>query len=258
MDLNHFLAVLRRFRGLLIAGVAVSLLLTLAATAKVEMRHGVPSVAFRKSEEWASETRLLLSQPQFNAARLQRSGVDPATALNLQSASDARLPGLASLYSNYVAGDGVQKAVLDRTRLGGALESSVVQVSPTNDALLPIISIVGVADTPAHSVKLAVMARQSLAAYVDRQQGEQGVPTTGRVHLTVLNAANQPALIRPHSKTLPVAVFLVVLFAFVGLAFVLENLRPRVEVVPPSQMRALVNPTPGVKAASERFDQAAL
>ena len=258
MDLNRFLAVLRRFWGLLAAGAVVALLLTLVATAKVEIKNGAPSVAYRKSEQWASETRLLLTQPQFNAARLQEKGVDPATALNLQSSSDARLPGFASLYSNYVTSDAVQKVVLHRTRLKGALESSVVQVSPTNDSLLPIISIVGVADTPADSVKLAVSARQTLAAYVDRQQSEQGVPTTGRVQLTVLNAADLPKLIRPHSKTLPVAVFLVVLFAFVGLAFMLENLRPRVEVVPPSRMRALANPAPGVKAASEPIDQAAL
>ena len=41
----------------------------------------------------------------------------------------------------------------------------------------------------------------------------------------MLNKAGQLTLIKPRSKTLPIAVFLVVMFAFVGFAFLLENRR---------------------------------
>ncbi len=46
--------------------------------------------------------------------------------------------------------------------------------------------------------------------------------------------AGQPQLFSPRKKTLPLIAFFTVMLAGVGLAFVLENLRPRVRAVEPS------------------------
>ena len=251
MDLRLFLAVLRRFRLLVIGGAAAGLLLALVATAKVELKGGAPTLTYRKSEQWASETRLLLTQPKLDTANGAGPGTDPVTALNLQAASDARLPGLASIYANYVTSDAVQKVVLERTRLRGGLASSVIPVSANGGGLLPIVSIMAVSDTAAHSVALSKATRLTLTALVSQQQEQQNVPPNQRVHLSVLVDGSNPTLVKPHSTTLPIAIFLVVLFATIGFAFLLENLRPRLQLVPQSQMPASVK-----VAAGESLDHA--
>ena len=240
MDLRLFLTVLRRFRLLVICGAAAGILLAVMATAKVEFKGGTPTLTYRKSEQWATETRLLLTHPKLE-------NVDE------QAAADAQLPGLASIYANFVTSDAVQKTVLERTGYPGSLSSSVVPVSANGGGLLPIVSIVAVSDTAAHTIGLAKSARLSLAALINRQQTQQGVVADQRVRFAVLTAGANPTLVKPHSKTLPIAIFLVVMFATIGLAFLLENLRPRLQLVSQSQINFPVKPAP----ASDSIDRAA-
>ena len=57
-----------------------------------------------------------------------------------------------------------------------------------------------------------------------------------------MNTGFSPRLIAPRSKTMPIVIFLAVMFATMSLVFVLENLRPRpaedAAVVPIVQDRA--------------------
>jgi hypothetical protein len=64
------------------------------------------------------------------------------------------------------------------------------------------------------------------------QQEGSGVPKPERIQLRVLNRAGALDLVQPRSKTLPVVVFLAVMFATIALAFVLENANPSVRPLP--------------------------
>jgi hypothetical protein len=68
-----------------------------------------------------------------------------------------------------------------------------------------------------------------------RQQAQADIPDKQRVVLQVFSAARNATVVSGRKKTLPIVIFLSVLLATIGLAFVLENLRPRlreVEAVP--------------------------
>ena len=57
------------------------------------------------------------------------------------------------------------------------------------------------------------------------------IPPNERVDLQVLQNATAPILLQPRKKTLPIVILLAVLSATIGLAFILENARPRVTPV---------------------------
>jgi hypothetical protein len=98
---------------------------------------------------------------------------------------------------------------------------------PNGGGILPIVRVVSIAATPLESQRLGDRAGAALIEYVGRLQRENGIAEAERIRLVPLNRAGQTELIGPRGKMLPVAVFLGVLFAFVSLAFLLENLRPR-------------------------------
>jgi hypothetical protein len=67
--------------------------------------------------------------------------------------------------------------------------------------------------------------------YVKSQQALAAIPNGDRVDLQVLQNATPPILLQPRRKTLPIVIFVAVMTAVVGLAFILENARPRVTPV---------------------------
>jgi hypothetical protein len=73
----------------------------------------------------------------------------------------------------------------------------------------------------------------------DARALKQFINQRQRVYLTVVK--HGPAqLTSPRSKTLPVLVFLLVMAAGIGLAFVLESVRPRIHAIPDAAPRTRV------------------
>ena len=74
----------------------------------------------------------------------------------------------------------------------------------------------------------------ALRGFVDLQQTDSGIPVEKQATLKPLNTAIpiRALVFSPRSKTPPVIVFVLVLAATIGLAFLLENLRPRVRKAP--------------------------
>ena len=60
------------------------------------------------------------------------------------------------------------------------------------------------------------------------------IPTDQRIDLQSVQRATRPVVVEPRKKILAIVVFLAVIAATVGLAFILENLRPRVRAVAPA------------------------
>jgi heme O synthase-like polyprenyltransferase len=100
--------------------------------------------------------------------------------------------------------------------------------------MLPLIDVTAIAPTPTKAVALAKRSAGALETYVERQQRMNHVPTSDRVIVQEVVSPKKVHVYRARSKTMPVVVFLGVMFAFIGLAFLLENLRPRRVVVEPS------------------------
>ena len=77
------------------------------------------------------------------------------------------------------------------------------------------------------------MSFPDLRAFIDRQQADNLIPAAQRVVVAVVRSSDPPTLVKGHSKTLPIVIFMTLMMGFVGLALVLENLRPRARPAEP-------------------------
>jgi hypothetical protein len=230
MDTTLLLRVVARFKLVVAGGFVIALTLAFLSTARVSLNGGSPHVSYRKSEQWASYARILVAQPGFTVGSTfvpKNGGANATQALDTRSAADSRMTGLATIYASFVTSDEVLKLIQPHGVLRGELQSSVLPVGPNGGGLLPIVSIAALDDSKRTALALGDKATAALRTYVDQQQQQNGVPPDQRVQLIVLNKPGQLTLIKPRSTTLPIAVFIVALFASVALAFLLENLRPR-------------------------------
>jgi hypothetical protein len=146
--------------------------------------------------------------------------------------SPLALSNLATVYAQIAMGD----AVLNRIKRGGPLHgvvsaTTLVDTKTSQRATLPLLAISGDAATPEKALKLAKRAARAFTSYVRDQQDRYAIPSAQRVQFQVINAPKDALLITPRKKTLPIVIFLTILTATLGLAFVLENLRPRVRPI---------------------------
>ena len=109
--------------------------------------------------------------------------------------------------------------------LGKVLATPVVVGE--NRVMLPLIDLVAIATTPRGAVDLAQRSASALTTYIEQQQVTNNVPTADRVVVEQVVRPKPPEIFQPRSKTMPMVVFLATMLATVGLAFLLENLRPR-------------------------------
>jgi hypothetical protein len=232
MDLQLASRVLWRFKWLVIGGMILGVVLAVLSFVRVDV-NGHPAISYRKHETWAATSRVLVAQPGF---RLGNSLTGPATPADTtdaatQAAAEARLPSLATLYATFVTGDAVNQILKRSCPIKGKITAASIPGGPSNSQVLPIVSITATGTSPTAAASLSNRAAAALATWVDSQQAANGVPRNSRILLRGLNRAgedpNTLELIGPRSKTLPVVVFLAVAFAAIGLAFLLENLRPR-------------------------------
>lgn len=231
MDLALHLRVIWRFRYLVAVGLLVAVCLTILATARVDFNGG-PHLVYRQSEVWAGRARLLLTQPGVPWGRT----VFPDTSTTASSskkqqqqpifADPGRLSSLASFYAQLGNSDAVQRH-LPR---GAVTATPVVDTSTNYTQPLPILEFLAVAPTPQRANRLAGQAAAVFTRYVTQQQNAANIPSGQRVYLQTLNRPAEPQLVKARKMTLPIVVFLTMLVATLALAFVLENLRPRVRI----------------------------
>lgn len=210
MDLGLFARVLWRFR--IVTGIGLALAIGLTAMAFLSGGH---------KEQWVSYETMLVTQRGFTEGSIDAVGADPS-----------RLTLLAVLYSQFTSADSVTEELWPHGAHGERVEAAPVLELPgsSSAAALPIISIAAFSSTPAGAQRLAVRAASALRAYVETRQASNAIPVPKRVRLSPIATADRhaPTLWKGASKTLPIVVFLTVLIATIGLAFVLENLRPRI------------------------------
>ena len=93
---------------------------------------------------------------------------------------------------------------------------------------LPLIDIVAIAPAPLRGDEARHAGRDCLPDLLTDQQKANKVPDRDRVVIQIVTRPRGAEIFQPRSKTMPLVIFLAVMFATVGLAFLLENLRPLV------------------------------
>jgi len=225
VDLGVFFRVIWRFKVVVAIGFVLALALATLSLARVDLKGGSPSLSYRENEQWQSYTTLIISPRGFPWGRSVFSlNFDPS-----------RFATLATIYANLAQSDAVRRIMArDWNVRQGAIQAQPVLSSPNNSSAppLPLMTIAATTSSARSSVSVAERATSAFLDFLRAEQSDNGIPTNKRVVVNEIKRATPPVLLKGRSKTTPVAVFLAVMIAFIGLAFVLENLRPRVREVP--------------------------
>lgn len=227
MDFQLYARVLWRFKLLFLLG----LMLAIALATLSLVRVSADGLTYRQTELYTSATRVLITQRGFPTGRLL--AVDPsldpaeeATRLGIPLADPNRLNNLTILYAELATSD----PVLRQMRRDGPIRGKIIAtpvVVQDGRYTLPLIDIVAIAATPLEAIKLSLRGTTAFQTYLKRNQQANHVPSTDRVLVEQVMRPRGAKIFQGRSKTMPIVIFLAVMFATVGLAFLLENLRPR-------------------------------
>jgi len=232
VDLQLYFRVLWRFRFL----VAIGLLAALALSALSLVSVGPSGVSYRQQEVWSSSAKLLVTAQGFPEGRtiteLYRFVTDEETGERVAEPlfpSTARLQELAALYPALATTDDARAVITRDGPLPGAL--SAATLSSSDGDSLPLVVMTGTATSPEAAIATANRAATGFVKYIEQRQGGVDTPAHQRSVLTVVEQASAATLLVPRKLTRPIFIFLAVMMAVLGLAFVLENMRPRVRPV---------------------------
>ncbi len=229
MDLRLYARVLWRFRLIVAIGFVLAMFLAILSMVRI----GSGGVTYREKELFAATTRVKVTQQGAPDVRLfsvpdnVTTPEEQARALNIPVVDPNRFNTLAILYSEYATSDPVRELMLKDGPLAGHIIATPLVVGD-NRIALPIIDLTGVANSPDTAIRLSKRGASALETYVRDQQRVNNVPDSDRVILQEIVRPKSATVSQARSKTMPVVILLAVLFATIGLAFLLENLRPRV------------------------------
>lgn len=244
MDLKLYARVLWRFKVVVMLGFVVALALATLSIVRVS-----PSgLTYRSPELWSSTTRVGVTQKGFPWGRLfaqepQAPGAavetpaEQAARLGIPVADPNRLNNLAVLYSQLATSDAVETLM----RRDGPVRGRVIATPLTvgdNRIMLPLIDLTAISTSPGGAKALARRTAAALETFVRLQQASNDVPAADRVIIQEILRPEQATLFQPRSKTLPVVVFMAVMLATFGLAFLLENMRPKSRIAEEEQAAA--------------------
>jgi len=240
MDLALYMRVVWRFKFIVAAGFLAAIGLVILATFHVSFAGAsAPKLSYRKPQLFKSDATVFVTQPGFpwgSTITKYLPGNITTGKPSVPVADPNRLSSLTALYAQIATSDPL--GVLDVPP-----DSKVEKVSVTalpapaysNPAILPLITITALAQSPAAAQQLAGHAAASFHTWLDHQQNESKIPAQQRVTMQVINSGTKPIVAVGRSKTLPGIIFITVMSATFGLIFVLENLRPRVRTVPQAE-----------------------
>jgi hypothetical protein len=234
VDLNLYFRVLWRFRLIVATGFLLATAIAFASVAKVGFANGSLSISHRQQATWQGATRLFVTQQGFPWGRTILPG-DPtsvpatSTSSGIQFADPTRLASLSVYYAELINGDLIQRQIRKSVPAGSVSAAAVTD--PTTNIPLALVDVTSVAHTPAQAARVSQAGATLFRSYIAHQQTSAGIPPKQRVLLEVVST--KATLIAGRKKTLAIVAFMAVLIATIALAFVLENLRPRVQAVTP-------------------------
>jgi len=221
MDLRLYGRVLWRYRVLILVGWVIACLAAFLAIVKIDG----DGLTYRQSETYSAQEDIYVTERGFPEGRTTIPGVDDTSGESSgEFASPDRLGGLATVYVELVDSDAVHELMLE----DGPLAGEVIVDQFTFDSgrgALPALRITAFADSAAGAFERARRQSAAFREYIADQQERVGIPEGQRVVLTVLRQADSAEVVEGRSLTNAVVVFVGILAVFVGLAFVLHNLR---------------------------------
>jgi hypothetical protein len=232
VDLQLYMRVIWRFRLLVLAGIVLAFVLAFLSFAKVSLAGGSPKITYRKPLTYSSRATVFVTQTGFPWGRVYfPSQPTKAPGVFTTPYADAgRFAGLAVFYAQFVTTDTIRTLMARGGPINGYIYAEPL-VDLTTENSLPMFQVVGVSKNKGDSITLANRGARTIREYVENQQRAAGIPPKQRVMLQITGVARDAIVLTKRKKTIPVAVFLTVLVATIGLAFVLENLRPRIRKV---------------------------
>jgi len=234
LDLQLYFRVLRRFRWLVAAGLVLAITLAFLAYVRVGFQGGKPHLSYRKAEVWQSMTTLYLTQKGFPDGRTTLPYTNGSTDQPgvPEFADPGRFSALTLLYAQFANSDAVRRMALGNRRINAIL-TAAAQFPPNSSSgnPLPVLQFFGQAPSPREAQLVGALGVQALQRYIQVRQDKAQIPQSQRVSVEVLTRPKAPMVLVPRKKTLPIAVFMATLIVVIGVAFLLENLRPRVKLV---------------------------
>jgi hypothetical protein len=225
MDFRLYASVLWRFRLLVAAGFLLAVSLATLAMVRV----GPDGIRYRQTELWASTTRLGVTQHGFPEGRLFAGALTDGAKTGIPVTDPNRFNTLAVLYAELATSDPVRRQMLKAGPARGKVVATPVVVGE-NRVMLPFVDILAISPSPGGAVALAQRNADALITYLRGMQVANDVPAQDRVVVEQIVRPKPPKVYQPRSKTMPIVVFLATMLVTIGLAFLLENLRPRLRV----------------------------
>jgi hypothetical protein len=226
-----YLRVIWRFRIVVLAGFILAVVLSASAYWKV----GKGGITHRQAETWQSVTTLGLTQGGFPwgrttfPTRIQNTPAGQQLAPSIY-ADPNRFYSLSTYYSFLANSDAVRALFQRGQRTPGTVRAQAV-TDPANNYPEPFVQFIGSAPTASAATSNANRGAAAFKRYMTQQQIAAGIPQGQRVALATINEARGAVLAAGRRKTTPIVIFLTIMLAAIGVAFILENLRPRVRLV---------------------------
>jgi hypothetical protein len=228
MDLALFFRVLWRFKAIVLLGLSLAFALAFLSYVKVDFSNG--KMTYREHEQWESLSTLFVTDPDFTLSSVGGSGTTDAEAA---AAAAQRMLSLTALYMQLATADPVLRIMAKEKPINGVVQT--FPITSTGDGRgdpLPMMTFSAISSTPAASHELAQRHIKSFLQYLKLDQDRRQVSEAERVKVEIVRQPQAPVLLVPRKKTRPIFVFLTVAIATFGLAFILENMRPRVRALP--------------------------
>jgi hypothetical protein len=233
MDLKLYFRVLWRFKWLVAGGMILAVALAILSFAAPNFSGKGPILQYRQGEQWVSYSTLFVTQEGFPWGQLTSGSPGKDNPSSKESADPNRFSTLAVLYAHLATSDPVRAILLKDGPLHGEIDAAPVLASDNAFAgALPLVRIAAIADSKQHALELVIRTNNAFRTFLEQQQTANKIPEGNRVRLTIVKRADKPQLWAGRSFTLPMVVFIAVMILVSGLAFILENMWPRVRPRP--------------------------
>jgi hypothetical protein len=227
MDLRIFANVLWRFRWIVVLGTALAVGLAFLSFVRVDV-DGESLLSYRESEQWESQSTVFVTSRGFPWGSVSATPEGETTSNGTPPVDPGRLTTLAAIYMKLAQSDAVLRRIASSEEdVAGSVQTYPV-FADSGGPQLPLITLSAVAASPEAARDLGRRYLGAFLAFLREKQVEGGIAPQDRVQFQVLRQPQEATLLAGRRKTRPILIFLGIMSATIGLAVLLENLRPRV------------------------------
>jgi hypothetical protein len=231
MDFRLFLAVLKRYKRMVISGMVLAVVLSVLSYGTPGLKGGKPTIVPRGSEVWEGEAELLISQEGFPYGRAVTQVTPGKASTPSQPIGDFNyMASLSSVYAAVANGNSIQHQAATEagvllcpsTRPCASVQAA--EVDNISDGVPePLITVTSSAPTAVDAVKLATSTLSVLRNDITQQQAAAGTPVDQRVQLQTVKTGSPAILAQGPSKSIPILVLFAIVSASIALAFIRNN-----------------------------------